>query len=592
MPRTPTRRYVDPLDEIWLTCARRIGLRVERSPEVYASTDGRGTMQLADRDLDADDCLTQMIFHELCHSLIEGPDSFQRPDWGLDNTGPHDGWRERGCLRLQAHLASGYGLRRTLAPTTDFREFYDALADDPVEPRHHPEVSLAILGVVTGVLALAFVQFLYFLEELFARWSWPPVVKAAIAGLAVGGLGYVARKNLGGPFLFGVGYDGISAALELGHPEGLDLSLGGGLTITALVLLMLLKIPATSLSLAGGGSGGVFAPALFIGAMAGGAFGLLVNAIFPGMTAPAGAYALVGMGAVFAGAAHAPIASILILFEMTDDYQIILPLMLAVVMSYLIASRLNPDSIYTIKLRRRGGLTPPDHKTSVLDQILVADAMTMDYETVPAGEPVATLSARFHGSHVRAYAVLDDDDGKLVGIVTEYDVETALMAGDVAAKRAGDIMTSHLITCTPVQTMRTVLSTFANRDVGQIPVVAADDPGKLVGVLRRSEIFWAYGQLAIEHRKMLLETVMDLPDDHGDSIHVKLEVSPENERLAFKKIRDIPVPDQTLIAVLIRGGRSIVPRGNTVVEPGDVLVLLTIRAREPSLRRWVASVGG
>lgn len=146
MPRTPDRRYLDPLDQIWLTCAARIGLRVERDAEVYASTDGRGTIRIASHDLDADDCLAQMIFHELCHSLIEGPDSFRRPDWGLDNTGAHDGWREHACLRLQAHLADRYGLREVLAPTTDFRPYYDDLGDDSLAPRHAPEVTAAILG--------------------------------------------------------------------------------------------------------------------------------------------------------------------------------------------------------------------------------------------------------------------------------------------------------------------------------------------------------------------------------------------------------------------------------------------------------------
>lgn len=143
--RVVAHRYMDPLDRIWLATARRIGLRVERSSEVYASTDGQGTLTIGQaHTLDADDCLAQMIFHELCHSLIEGPDAFSRPDWGLDNTGPRDVVREHACLRLQATLAAEHGLRRFLAPTTDFRVFYDALPDDPLMPRHWPSVTLAV----------------------------------------------------------------------------------------------------------------------------------------------------------------------------------------------------------------------------------------------------------------------------------------------------------------------------------------------------------------------------------------------------------------------------------------------------------------
>lgn len=143
MSRTPTHRYTDPVDVIWLECARRIGFRIERSTEVYASTDGRRTILIGSADLDADDCLAQMIFHELCHAMVQGDDGIDREDWGLDNTGDRDVPREHACLRLQAHLSGGYGLRRTLAPTTDFRAFYDALPADPLAPRHHPEVVLA-----------------------------------------------------------------------------------------------------------------------------------------------------------------------------------------------------------------------------------------------------------------------------------------------------------------------------------------------------------------------------------------------------------------------------------------------------------------
>ena len=134
-PRQVRHRYLDPLEQVWLATARRVGLRVERSGEVYASTDGGGTLRLgAHATLDADDCLAQMIFHELCHALVEGPASFAHPDWGLDNTGDRDVAREHACLRAQATLAGRHGLRALLAPTTGFREFYDRLSEDPLAP--------------------------------------------------------------------------------------------------------------------------------------------------------------------------------------------------------------------------------------------------------------------------------------------------------------------------------------------------------------------------------------------------------------------------------------------------------------------------
>ncbi|MCA9578926.1 MAG: hypothetical protein R3B40_12730 [Polyangiales bacterium] len=132
MTRTVQRHYRDPLDLVWTEVARRVGFRVERSDGCFASVDPAGVMTLgAPETLDADDCLAQMIFHELCHSLVQGREGLAEVDWGLDNESARDVPREHATLRLQAHLASQYGLRQVLAPTTDFRAFYDALPNDP-----------------------------------------------------------------------------------------------------------------------------------------------------------------------------------------------------------------------------------------------------------------------------------------------------------------------------------------------------------------------------------------------------------------------------------------------------------------------------
>jgi hypothetical protein len=146
--RDVTHRYVDPLAQVWLAAARRIGLRVVRTPDAYAATDGRGTLAIGDdAALDADDSLAQMIFHELCHSLVEGEDAFARPDWGMDNTGPDHDWREHACLRVQWVLAGRHGLRGLFAPTTDFRAFWDQLAGDVLADRAAPSVQAAIAGL-------------------------------------------------------------------------------------------------------------------------------------------------------------------------------------------------------------------------------------------------------------------------------------------------------------------------------------------------------------------------------------------------------------------------------------------------------------
>jgi Fe-S-cluster containining protein len=146
--REVTERYVDPLTAVWIGAARQIGLRVVRTEQAYAATDGNGTLAIgSDAVLDADDSLAQMILHELCHSLVEGEDAFTRPDWGMDNTRPDHDWREHACLRVQWVLAGRHGLRGVFAPTTEFRAFWDQLSGDVLADRSEPSVPPAILGL-------------------------------------------------------------------------------------------------------------------------------------------------------------------------------------------------------------------------------------------------------------------------------------------------------------------------------------------------------------------------------------------------------------------------------------------------------------
>ncbi|MCS6797995.1 MAG: YkgJ family cysteine cluster protein [Myxococcota bacterium] len=147
--RATSGRYADPLDLVWLECADRLGLRVERSRDVYAATDGRRTLRIGGpSDLDPDDCLAQIILHELCHWLVAGPAAIDVPDWGLDNTSDADRAAEHAALRVQAALLDPWGLRRVLAPTTEHRAFYDGLGDDPLEPRADPTSTRARQAVV------------------------------------------------------------------------------------------------------------------------------------------------------------------------------------------------------------------------------------------------------------------------------------------------------------------------------------------------------------------------------------------------------------------------------------------------------------
>jgi hypothetical protein len=136
--------YQDPLDVVWVQTAIRLGMRIERADDVFASWDGHDCLRLGTSEtLDADDCLAQMIFHEVCHALTEGPEAMALEDWGLENDEPAHVVREHACLRLQAALADRFGLRDLLAATTDFRCYYDNLPVDPLAPGPDPAIELA-----------------------------------------------------------------------------------------------------------------------------------------------------------------------------------------------------------------------------------------------------------------------------------------------------------------------------------------------------------------------------------------------------------------------------------------------------------------
>jgi CIC family chloride channel protein len=332
------------------------------------------------------------------------------------------------------------------------------------------------LGIAAGVIALAFIYTLYKTEDIFDRWSFPTYLKPALGGVFIGLIGFYNAD------LFGVGYGGVEKAL-LG-----DLALGTLLALGALKLL------ATPITIGSGGSGGVFAPSLFLGAMFGGALGDAAHRLFPTITAASGAYSVVGMAAVFAAAARAPITAIIIIFEMTRDYDIILPLMLAVAVSTVVARTFNRETIYTTKMLR-AGIEPQSHDSvDLMRSIKVETAMTRDFPTVSPDMPVSALMAKLSRSGHHGFPVVDEK-GRLFGCVTLSDVESAVTEdseGDIKSLKVEDIATKSPVVAYPDQTLYKVLLRLGGRDLGRIPVVDRNDRTKLLGVLRRHDIINAY----------------------------------------------------------------------------------------------------
>ena len=339
----------------------------------------------------------------------------------------------------------------------------------------------ALLGALSALVGFVFIHLLYKTEDLFDSWCIPEFVKPVIGGIGVGLIGLYSHD------LLGVGYGQVYWASQMSA----DQALLGEIALNSLIILLVLKIIATSLTLGSGGSGGVFAPSLFIGAMLGGAFGTGVHQLFPSITASSGAYAMVGMAAVFAGAAKAPITSIIILFEMTMDYKIILPLLIAVVISTVVSRSLSRESIYTLKLLRRGIDIRQLEQTSPMREVTVGEAMTRNFPTVLPTTMVSELVTRLRRTGHHGFPVVDED-GNFLGMVTLADVEAAMSKGDNENLTVDSIYTKTVVKAYPDEYIHDVFLKLDTKDVGRIPVVDRGNPKRLLGVLRRHDIIGAY----------------------------------------------------------------------------------------------------
>lgn len=432
------------------------------------------------------------------------------------------------------------------------------------------------LGILAAAAAVAFTRTLYLSEDLWDRIDFPEYFKPVLGGLVLGLVGILSPKINGFPRIFGVGYDSIDQALF--SDLALQLSLG----------LFLLKILATVITLGSGGSGGIFAPSLFMGAMLGEAFGAVASQLFPGVTAPPGAYALVGMSAFFTGAAHAPVTSILILFEMTGNYQIILPLMLATVTSTLISKALSPESIYTLKLTRRGIHLQEGKDIDVMQTISVGEAMSTDMDVVSCSLSLDELAREFERSHHHGFPVVDEE-GSLAGIVTIQDLDRALESGAGDDLTVLDIATcQNLVTAYDDDPMWTALRSLGVRDVGRLPVVKRGAERELVGVVRRKDIIQAYNTAIIQRARHQSRSDRQRLGKIIDSEFIELEI-PQNAAVIGKRVSEIQLPDDCLIVSIQRGRKLYIAHGYSVLEAGDQLTVISTETSVNSVRKALLS---
>jgi len=337
----------------------------------------------------------------------------------------------------------------------------------------------AILGIAAGCVSVWFTKTLHGMEKLFEKFApvkthWQPI----LGGLGVGAIGFFF------PQILGCSYDPITQAIQ------------GDFVWQTLLALLALKVVATALTLGSGGSGGILYPCLFMGAALGGVLGLVFNILAPNIAPHAGGYALVGMGAVLGAAIQAPMTAIMMGFELTGSYAVILPLMTSCVIATVVHRRLMRHSIYAQALIDRGIDISAGREMGILTNLTARDVMNHQVSKIPGTLPynqIMQLFLREPGN----YLYTTDEDDNLEGVISFQDIKEFIyddqLNGLVYAK---DLANTDVVYVTPDETLASSLNKFSYIDMAELPVVAASADGfrRLVGVITRNELMKIYRQ--------------------------------------------------------------------------------------------------
>lgn len=335
----------------------------------------------------------------------------------------------------------------------------------------------ALLGVLCGAGAAGFTRALYWTEDLFERMPIDPLWTPALGGLGLGIIGYFY------PRVLGVGYETISDILN------------GNLAVGVLLAVIVFKSLALLVSLGSGTSGGLLAPMFMVGAAMGGVFALAINRVMPGLALSPGAFALVGMAALFGAASRSTFAFIIFAFELTRNYDSVLPLMIGCVIAQGVGLVLMRNSIMTEKLARRGLRVPQDYEADVFSQIAVRQVMDASPSTVAASTPVQELIDRIARrewplTRHQAYPLVDEE-GRLVGIVTRGDLIRHVEQLPNSTKTAIEVGSRDLVVAYPDESLHDALVRMLHHDVGRVLVVSDAVSGRLMGYLGRAEVLGA-----------------------------------------------------------------------------------------------------
>jgi CIC family chloride channel protein len=411
--------------------------------------------------------------------------------------------------------------------------------------------AFAVIGLAAGPCSALFAWALKEAKRLFASTKLSLPATMAIGGAIVGVLGIFL------PEVWGNGFEANNRILR-GNP-----------TLLFLAALFVGKILATSATIGSGGVGGVFTPTLLVGACLGGGVARIVHLGFPGFDAPVGGYALLGMGGLMAGVTRAPLLAMIMIFELTQNTAVLLPMMIVSVLAVVSARAFQEDSIYIQSLRSAGIVWEKTPEATMLSSLRVSDIMREDVKLIPRTTPLPEILKAFLQNRA-LYLYVGDEEGRLLGVIDLHDVKDILHEQDLSSVVIAEDLVSEIPFVTPSEPLTSVNEKLWFRDLGQLPVVESSETRRFLGIVTRRDLLGAFDREVLQHNR-LLARVRTIGEGDEEMDYFEL---PEKHRLV-----ELPVP------------RSL--EGKTVAESGlrnrfGVSVLAVKRqARDGSQRRFV-----
>ncbi|MEQ8673148.1 MAG: chloride channel protein [Aggregatilineales bacterium] len=417
------------------------------------------------------------------------------------------------------------------------------------------------LGFLLAPIGIIFIRVVFWQHDVWHhKVNLPLPLKTALAGAIVGVIGIFFPEALGGVRDF------------------MNEVLSGESQVVIIMFLILgaVKIIATGISMAGGFVGGIFAPSLFVGTMFGAAYGFGLEGILgDGLTTDPHVFAVAGMAGMMAGVVRSPITAIMLVFEITNDYRLILPIMLTTVICVYVGERFNVAGVYTNSLLRKGVRLQQGRDIDVMQGVTVGEAMIKPAPVISQSASLAELRDTLRKFHTLSLCVLDDD-GLLSGVVTLSDLQRAFdieeTQSNVKSQTVGDIASKDVATTYPEEVLWMAIKRMSERDVGRLPVVK-QGTREVIGLIGRHGVVRAYN-IAISRKLRDQHTaervrLHALTGGHAFEVYIAATAP-----ITGKRISEINWPHESVIASILRKGKIILPHGNTQLEVGDLLTIV------------------